>query len=387
MAARTTARLRIEDVAFGGRGVGRLPDDGRAVFVPFVLSSEEARVELVAMHRHYAEARLLGVEMPAPERVEPRCPYFGECGGCSYQHAADAAQLAMKRQQVAGLLRRVGKVRDHPPVGETVPSPETYGYRNRITVHAHDGALGFFSHGPGERRLLDIEQCPIAAPGVNAALRELRARYRAGRLRDGRNYTVRAATKMDDAKEGNRPQVFFQQTNDGAAARLLGIVRRLALDDAHSEDATTQEHLVDAYCGAGFFSRALAGDFARVTGIEWDRRAVAAAQAAAGPTERYLAGDVTTHLATVLAEAPAETTTLVVDPPAEGLAAGVTAAIAARPPAVFIYVSCQPPTLARDLARLRVGQKDGAFELISVTPLDMFPQTAEIEAVAFLRSR
>ncbi len=283
-------------------------------------------------------------------------------------------------KQVADTLRRVGRIADGPAVEETLPSPETYGYRNRITVHARDGALGFLSHGPGERELIDIEQCPIATAGVNTALRELRNRYRAGRLEDGRNYTLRAAAGAG----GNAPGRFFQQTNDGAAMLLQDLVCRLA----RQQDAEHRGHLVDAYCGAGFFSRALAGDFARVTGIEWDQRAVTAAQAGAGPHENYIAGDVTSELPAALGEAPRAATTLIVDPPADGLSDEIARTIAAQPPGTFIYVSCQPPTLARDLSRWRVGSGDGAlFDLISVTPLDMFPQTAEIEVVAFLRAR
>ena len=388
MAARVQTSVKIGDVAFGGRGVGRLPDDGRAVFVPFVLTGEEVRVEIQNTRRHYAEGRLLSVLAPAPQRVEPPCPYFGQCGGCSYQHANYAAQLEIKRKQVADILRRVGKLGDNPPVEETIASPEIYGYRNRIRVHARDGALGFFSLGPGERRLLDIEQCSIASPGVNDALRELRERYRRGKVQDGQDYNVRSLAP-DPAAGERRGRLYFQQTNDDAAALLLDLVGRLALSapSATSPSTQAQHHLVDAYCGAGFFSHPLAANFSRVTGIEWDRRAVETARAEAGPNERYVAGDVAAHLATVLAEAPAEFTTLLVDPPAEGLAQEVADAIAERPPAVLIYISCQPPTLARDLARLRVGSPDGPLELVSVTPLDMFPQTAEIEAVAFLRAR
>ncbi|MBV9127642.1 MAG: TRAM domain-containing protein, partial [Verrucomicrobia bacterium] len=91
-------RLSIDDIAFGGRGVGRLPDDGRAVFVPFVLPGEEVEAEVVAEHRRHVEARLVAVTQPASARTEPRCPYFGRCGGCSYQHADYATQLSIKRK-------------------------------------------------------------------------------------------------------------------------------------------------------------------------------------------------------------------------------------------------------------------------------------------------
>lgn len=369
-----TENLRIGDVAFGGRGVGRRESDGRVVFVPFVLAGELVRVQILREHRSYLEARPLAILEPSPQRVTPRCPYFGRCGGCSYQHAADAEQRAIKERQVGEALRRVGKLEPAPGVlRPLIPSPEVYAYRNRITVHAAGDRVGYFSHpesGPGGRReLLDITHCPIAEPAVNEALAEFRGRHRRHPdPRDG-HFTLRAA--------GRRDRRFFLQTNDGAATRLLDLVRGLLA-------GAPRAHLVDAYCGAGFFARALAGDFARVTGLEWDRHAVAAAREGAAAHESYLAGDVAELLAGALAAVPGNGTTVIADPPAEGLAKDVLAALRDTPPAVLVYVSCNPATLARDLARLLAGGGDGRWTLGSVTPLDMFPQTAEVECVAHL---
>ncbi|MBE7213047.1 MAG: 23S rRNA (uracil-5-)-methyltransferase RumA, partial [Gluconacetobacter diazotrophicus] len=122
--------------------------------------------------------------------------------------------------------------------------------------------------------------------------------------------------------------------------------------------------------------------FERIVGLEWDHRAVEAARRDAAPHEEYLCGDVGALLPDALARLPAEGGVLIVDPPAEGLAGPVRAAVAALPPAEMIYVSCNPATLARDLGALR-----SAYGIASVTPLDMFPQTAEIEAVVHLRRR
>lgn len=372
----------MTEVAFGGRGVGRAEGEGngRAVFVPFVVAGETVRAEVLREHRGHADARLVAVVEPSAARLPgpAPCPYFGRCGGCAYQHMSGAEQLATKRGQVAGVLRRVGKLDLAPGVlRPTVASPADYGYRNRITVHAREGAVGFFSHPwddpAGGRTLLDIDHCPIASPGVNAALAELRGAHprRRGGPREG-HFTLRAGE--------HRERRFFQQTNDGAAARLLEIVR------AHlREPGVPRGHLVDAYCGAGFFARALAGDFARVTGLEWDHHAVAAAREGAAAHERYVAGDVDALLADALAAAPAAETIVVLDPPAEGVSRAVVAALRAHPPATLAYVSCDPATLARDLARLLAAPGAPGWELRAVTPLDMFPQTAEIETVAWLR--
>ncbi len=365
----TVLELSIHEVAFGGRGVGR-SEDGRAVFVPFVAVGEAVRVEIVREHKSYLEARLLAVEASSAHRVEPPCPYYGRCGGCSYQHLDAGEQRETKRRQVASVLRRLGRFEEDIDVRPVVPSPLEYGYRNRITVHVREGIVGFFAHGAagtGARELIDIKRCPIASDGVNDALARFRARP-PRQQREG-NVTLRAG----DAgfAEG------FRQTNDGAAAELLAIVAERLAEGNHAPT-----HLLDAYCGAGFFAKHLRDRFESVVGLEWDQRAVSAARRDAAPHEKYLCGDVGELLPGELSRLPAENSVLLVDPPSEGLAGPVRAAVAAIPAAEMIYVSCNPATLARDLGALR-----SAYGIVSVTPVDMFPQTAEIEVVAHLKKR
>ena len=338
--------------------MGRL-EDGRVVFVPFVAAGEKVRVEITRRLKGYLEARLLAVDDASPERVEPHCPYFGRCGGCSYQHLHIGEQRRIKRAQVAQVLKRVGKLPD-APVADMVPSPVDYEYRNRITVHVRGGTIGFY--GQNARELVDIARCPISEPAVNAALSQFRARPY---LREG-HCTLRG--------DGSRRT--FRQTNDAAAGELLRMVRTLA-------DQGPWRHLVDAYCGTGFFAHDLAGRFDTVTGLERNSRAVDEAQRLAVPHERYIAGDVAETLADVLSETVSPDTLLILDPPAEGLTAEVQQVILDRPPNALIYVSCDPSTLARDLSKLTTA----CYALREVTPLDMFPQTAEIETVSFLQVR
>ena len=349
-------RLHIDDIAFGGRGVGRL-EDGRAAFVPFVVEGETVSVEIARERRNYVEARLLSIDEPSPHRVVAPCPYFGRCGGCSYQHMDAAEQLRVKRRQVEQALRRIGRC-DSVPVGPTVTSPKTYEYRNRITVHFDARAIGFF--GQGGREIVDIEACLIAEPEVNAALSRLRGQGPTG--------NGHCTLRVDTARRT------FQQTNDSAAAELLRMVSVLAGAGGH--------RLLDAYCGAGFFLKNLRGRFEEAIGLEWDRRAVAEAQRDAGPNERYVCGDVAQHLAEELAAGQANQTLLICDPPTEGLSEDVRRILRRHPPAAIIYVSCNPATLARDIAALAEP-----YVPASVQPLDMFPQTAQIEVVAHLQAR
>jgi 23S rRNA (uracil1939-C5)-methyltransferase len=348
-----TLDLTINDVAFGGKGVGR--DAGKAVFVPFTIDGERVSAQIVREKKQFAEAELTGVLEPSPERVTAPCPYFGRCGGCSYQHMSYSHQLEIKSRQVEQAMRRIARLSD-PPMRPIVPSPLPYGYRNRVTVHAQDDVVGFYRRDVHE--LMDIAQCPISMAEVNQALRELRAT----RPSDG-HYSLRAHAG---------PRV-FAQTNDAVAEAIAEFIASVLTGETG--------FLIDAFCGAGFFSKGLAPKFERVMGIDWDRFAIDAARKTARPNETYIAGDVAIELAKALRNVSATSVALIVDPPATGLTAETRHAILDSPPRTLVYVSCNPPTLARDLAGLH-----SRFSIASVTPFDMFPQTAEIEVVAHLEA-
>ncbi|MDQ6625582.1 MAG: hypothetical protein M3Y69_05490, partial [Verrucomicrobiota bacterium] len=319
--ARRAIDLEIDDIAFGGKGVGRR--DGKAVFVPFTIDGENVSAEIVREKKHLAEAELREVLRPSEHRVEPECPYFGRCGGCAYQHIGYAHQLATKSKQVEQTLRRIARL-EHVPMQPTVPSPAQYLYRNRVTVHAEQGAVGYYRRD--SHRLIDVEQCPIAAPGVNDALAELRTR----RPHDG-HYTLRAHSG---------PRV-FAQTNDAVAAALAEHVSDLF--------GAGGKLLIDAYCGAGFFAKRLADKFEHVIGIEWDRYAIAAAQETAATHERYISGDVDGELARLLGASDLADTAVIVDPPATGLTITTREILLTHVVERLVYVSCNPATLARDL--------------------------------------
>src|SRR3954467_14460357 len=160
-----TAELIIHDIAFGGKGVAR--DEGKAVFVPFTIDGERVSAQIVREKKQFAEAELIEVLERSAERVAAPCPYFGRCGGCSYQHMSYPHQLETKSRQVEQAMRRIARLPD-PPMRPMVRSPLQYGYRNRVTVHAQDNVVGFYRRDVHE--LMEIEQCPISMPEVNAAL-------------------------------------------------------------------------------------------------------------------------------------------------------------------------------------------------------------------------
>jgi tRNA/tmRNA/rRNA uracil-C5-methylase (TrmA/RlmC/RlmD family) len=250
-------------------------------------------------------------------------------------------------------LKRIGHF-DVVPLQPIVPSPQSYAYRNRITVHCEDGAIGFYRRA--EHRLIDVEFCPISTPPVNQQLKALRD----SRPRDG-HYTLRAHSEAR----------IFSQVNDGVAELLLQHVRDLIPE--------RNDLLIDAFCGAGFFAKSLLNKFQRAIGIDWDKFAIEIARRTATENETYVAGDVDFELKNLGARLAS---TLIVDPPSTGLTNAGCQAITALAPHILIYVSCNPATLARDLKEL-----NPRFAIDSVTPFDMFPQTAEIEVAVKLSLR
>ncbi len=348
--------MTIESVAYGGAGVGRT--DGLVVFVPFTIPGEQVKVRAVRSKRRFCEAELLEVENASPLRQPPVCKLFGTCGGCAYQHVPYPVQLDWKANQVRDLLQRIGGIAE-PPMTPLVPSPQTLAYRNRIRVHAvvQKGTtqVGFFAKNRGS--LVDVDTCPIACDGVNAELAVLR----------------RSKPVPGEYTLSSRPEVrFFEQTNDGAARKLADLVQSLV--------PAAQNLLVDAYSGAGFFGSLLSDRCERVIGIESNREAVEAARERARANETYLCGDVALHLPGILAEADTRKTTVLLDPPAAGLAPAVIEALGKTRVSQLLYVSCDPATIARDI-KLLAGS---GYRLATVVPLDMFPQTADVEVVASL---
>jgi len=346
--------LEINDLAFGGKGVGRV--DGIACFVPGVIDGEKVRVRVHKVKSRLMEAGLLEVIEPSPHRVEAPCPVFLKCGGCAYQHIDYPHQLKIKENQLREALRRLGGLID-PPVQPMIASPEQYAYRNRITVHVKDGQVGFFAEG--SNRVVPVAKCLIASDEVTLGFQDLLK----SRPRDG-NYLIGEKKRYGG----------FRQVNNAVAEILKKTVREAVRPAA---GAPINELLVDAYCGAGFFAHELQALFTKVIGIERSIASVAMASRQAAENEEYLAGDVEQMLQAALSAGSSAGTVLLLDPPSEGLAELATETILERPPARIVYVSCNPATLARDAKRL-----SERYRMEQVTPLDMFPQTAEIESVS-----
>jgi tRNA/tmRNA/rRNA uracil-C5-methylase (TrmA/RlmC/RlmD family) len=364
--------LNITDIAFGGEGVARVHD--LVVFVPFVLPGEEVEVEITEMKKKFARARLLSVLKSSPDRVTPQCRYFGDCGGCQYQHVDYAAQLRIKHKQIADLFQRIGGFVE-TLIEPVIPCPQPYGYRNRIMIRSQWDKfkrglnLGFVRHD--NRLVVDIEECRIAEPALNEEIRKVRAHPPP---KGGLKVVLRVAPDGWDV-----PRDSFFQNNFFLLPKLVEVVRERIRDSG-------VRHLVDAFCGVGFFAVELADLVDSFVGIEIDQMASAAARRNAVHHHRtngeFLIGDVAGLLRAQLDRFSRSLSAVVLDPPRVGCSPDSIQLLRNSRPRQIIYVSCHPATLARDLNILCA---DGVYELKKVVPLDMFPQTQHVECVADLR--
>lgn len=369
----TTVSLTIADLAFGGEGVARVNDF--VVFVPYVLVGEVVEAEITEVKKSFARARLVRVTQSSPERVLPACVHFGACGGCQYQHIAYPAQLRLKRKQVADLFQRIGGL---PPelVAPVVPCPQPYGYRNRIMIRSQWNKpeqrlnIGFVRADCG--LVEDIFACQIAEPALNEQIRHVRANPppKGG---------IKVVLRIPPENWEVPPDSFFQN-NFFLLPQLVEVVRAALLDGG-------ARHLIDLYCGVGFFGIELADAVESFVGVEFDQRAIAAARRNAAARGRsngeFIAATVEAALPALLQRFSPSASAVVLDPPRKGCLPETLALLREQRPGQIIYISCHPATMARDL---NILCRDGVFSVARVTPLDMFPQTQHVECVADVRA-
>jgi 23S rRNA (uracil1939-C5)-methyltransferase len=401
-----TFTIQLRDISHGGDSVGEL--DGKTIFVPLGIPGETVRVTIVEEHARYALARLVEVLEPSPQRVVPHCPHFGQCGGCQWQHIAYCHQLELKQRIVSAQLQRIGKLPDAhvlPVLGMENP----WAYRNNVQ-YALDasGQLGF--RALRSHDIVPISECWIAHPLLEelagaldldcAGLQGLTLRVGAA---TGEQLVIFEGESVPDI-EVDFPVSCLYQSPAGDVTVLAGdshyhelLNQRLwqvsgpsffqvntpqaeHLVQAVSErlQVTNVDTLIDGYCGVGTFALSLAARAKRVIGIEESPWAIYDAEANRLPGEmvEFVTG-ATEH---VLSSVVGADSVVILDPPRAGCSPEVLHTLADNGVRQVVYISCDPATLARDLALLvRSG-----FVLGDIQPIDMFPQTYHVECVMLM---
>lgn len=405
--SRTT--VSIDSIAAGGDGVGRT--EGLVVFTPRTAPGDVVVADISAKGR-FARGKLRDVVTPSPLRIEPPCPHYtrDKCGGCQLQHMNYYdGQLSAKRTIIQDSLQRIGKrTLDVPPI---VRSPKEWRYRNKLTLAMRRrGARWIAGLHPYDDpvRVFALSDCPITDSLVVAAWREimnadallpdaieLRGSVRRSSggptfvLSGGRRWSewerfAAAAPSIAalwwepvdeerrllfDKRSDRSPSASFGQVNAEMAEILRGYVLSRVLDQ---EPRT----VVDAYSGAGHAAIELAEKGVAVTAIELDRDASQWAAERLAPPSRSITARVEDALPGVL---PADV--VILNPPRAGVDERVTATLELEVDHLraVVYVSCNPATLARDLARMP------NYRIETLQAFDMFPQTAHVETVCVLR--
>lgn len=377
------------------------------VFVQGVCPGERVVARVIRVQPRFAEAEVETVAESAPCRIEPVCRVPGPDGhwvrvpGCVYDHLAYPAEVAAKQRQLADFLARQARVDGVDALlAAPCPSPSDLHYRNKMVLHAgfNGGRFGLGYRGDDNRSVVDIPACPLALPGINAALADLRADARfPGNLRPDEDVTFRW-TPADGPVvwSGNAPRNAarlrerlawgevevpldgFFQVNPAVGGRLVDAVAEWVRVDP-------PKALIDLYCGVGVFGFAAARQgVGRVLGVETGRAAVAAARDNArrlGLAAEFGCMSAAEGLASAWDELRGQAPWVVVDPPRDGLEPEVRSLLARLRPGRLLYISCAPDTLARDI---RFLVEEGGFRVRSAQLFDLFPRTAHFETlVAF----
>jgi 23S rRNA (uracil1939-C5)-methyltransferase len=404
--------VRIDRLAYGGDAIGRLPD-GRVVFIPYALPGEWVRVSLVDEKPHLVRAKLLEVIEPSDERVSPRCPHFGSCGGCHYQHMKYTAQLQSKAHILQEQLERIGHFKEIPPI-QIGASPEEWYYRNHIQFHlTQTGELGF--QIARTNQTFPVRECHLPEKLINQIWPRIelesnlgldRVSFRSGLdddlmlILEGNNppmldfsiknlnlSVVQVGPFGHAVLEGSNhilieisgkrfkvsPSSFFQ-VNKGLAS---GIVKHCLDVLTLTPDMT----VLDVYAGVGLFSAFIAPKVKRLVGIELSPEAC----------EDFIS-NLNEYDNVELYEAPADQVLssvqfypdlILMDPPRAGLGKQTVEAVIAQGAEHLVYISCDPATLARD-GRLLIM---GGYTLNEIHLFDMFPQTYHIESLSIWKKQ
>ena len=416
--------LEIDSLSYGPYGIGRV--EGKAVMIPNTAPGDRVAAHIVESQERYAVGELVRLLRPSPARQPPPCPYVGECGGCPWQHVRYEAQLTAKQQNVASALRRIGKLEgfDLRPI---VPSANEYHYRRRIRLQLDERQrLGFYQ--PSSHRLVEIDACRIAVEAVNECLAALRSWIR----------QTRSALEYLEIVTGDRPgevvlvaksTAGFVPNDQAAWSRLLeqeprirGLIltgrdwrrtwgntrislltedhicltveadvftqinpegnRRILTELLTTGDFTDQDRVLELYGGPGNFTLSIAKRAREVVAVEGHRPSVDSGKQSAQLNHlsniNWIVSDVPAAVER-LVKRRENFTKIVLDPPRAG-AKGIDRHLASLGAEKILYVSCNPTTLARDLAALATR----GYKLTLAQPVDLFPHTFHVEVLALM---
>ena len=374
---------KVEKLVEGGAGIVR--DGSHTIFVPFVIPGEEIKISIEAGSKSPTRAAAVSIESPSSARVEPRCPIFGRCGGCGFQHIAYGHQLIYKREIMLETFARIAGM--EPSIEPVIPSEKEYNYRSRIKLQVRNGGIGFYAER--KKEFIKVAHCHLAEETINRNIEsvgKLVVNTRQGTLElvmaDDRSVTavlgggtrrkIFGKTTAGEWKAERGAKMAFAQVNPSQNERLRSLVAKFV-------SRLKPRGVIELYAGSGNLTEVVAPLCEWINAVDSDASAVSMGKERVGANvefERCKSGE----FVDMAAKEGTKPDLVLLDPPRPG-ASETISGIARLAPADIIYVSCNPATLARDTRMLA----DEGYSIKSITPIDMFPQTAHIESVTLLQ--
>lgn len=380
--------VRIEKLVPNGFGIGFV--DGKTVFVTLAAKGDLLRVRQWEKRKNVSFAEIVEILEPSPDRVAPRCPHVGICGGCDFQHLSYEAQLAAKAGIVEDCLRRIGKMELDGPVN-IIGSPNPFGYRSRVEWHLDPSKHRFGYFKRSSHDVVDIEQCPVLVGELQAKLTELRSEVEWDLLLDSTPSVEASAVPGDVSifsdeilartteisfKAGGETYCYDSRTFFQGNLSLIEPLIEAAVGGAEGKIA------LDLFCGVGLFTLPLSRRFEKVIAVESNERSIGYLKKnteLARIENIEVDFDTVSHWLSAL-NPDLHADFVLLDPPRTGGDRVALERIVELTPNEISYVSCEPSTLARDLKFLC----EAGYKVKSITALDLFPQTHHVETVVRL---
>lgn len=411
----------VDGISHAGEGVARV--DGKATFIPYAIPGETVSIRIIEEKKNFQRASLEEIITPSPDRVDPPCPYFFKCGGCSYQHIDYSRQLEIKRQVIKETLKRIGGI--DIEVNEVIGTENPWHYRNKVEWHCgkESGQLTMGYYINDSRVLIGIDSCLLISQAMQDYSHYIKEHLEELKIPEGCEVILRqsssnqemmlvfngtGASEIDFAKMLNykevasiysidqgvtrlhygdqnleekifklkyeiSPQAFFQ-VNHIQTEKMIEIIKDYA-------QIRPGENVLDAYCGTGSIALALAEKAHKVVGVESLKASIKNAKRNTFKNDIKNCKFIKGACEDIIPDLEEEFDVVILDPPRTGCKAELIKAIIEKSPRCIIYVSCNPSTLARDLAIF----KDSDYKVNQVQPIDMFPQTHHVEAVILLQ--
>lgn len=383
-------KLTVEKVIFGGKGLSR--DLGKTVFVDGALAGEVVEAEVTAEKKNYLEAKVTQVVTSSPERVEAPCRHYGWCGGCQYQHMSYSEERRVKNEQVREIL---GSFASSTKVILPIQySPKDYGYRNSVTFHQTEdkrkkkSQIGFI--GIDNKTIIPVAECLLLDPALSAVwaksgrtvFKDQKLTFKLAENReiisdqDERFFRIQiSGISLITSSKG-----FFQNNLD-----VTALLTNLVSDWIRN---ARPQLFLDLYSGMGLFSLLCASEVPEIYCVEENGPSLEALKMNLEEKKRtgvhIRAGRVEKIYTSIVKERPISGSVVLLDPPRQGLEKSLASALAHSEAERIIYISCDLPSLARDLAFILSA---GRYQVEQIVPFDMFPRTKHIEAAVLLTSK